>query len=96
MHIARGYLYAFHGKSGPHRTRVLSCMIDKTHVTVTMAPWLDNPPSPPGKTLLRMAQVVCINISKRENGINEALTKAAGLDDKVSIPGPKSFFDTGT
>ncbi|CAN0442383.1 unnamed protein product, partial [Laminaria digitata] len=40
-------------------------------------------------------KVVCINIAKRENGINVALTNAAGLEDKISVPGEKSFFDTG-
>ena len=39
--------------------------------------------------------MVCINIAKRENGINAALTKVAGLEEKVIIPGEKSFFDTG-
>ncbi|CAM9322755.1 unnamed protein product, partial [Scytosiphon promiscuus] len=40
-------------------------------------------------------KVVCINVAARENGVNTALTKAAGLEDKVIIPGEKSFFDTG-
>ena len=39
--------------------------------------------------------MVCINVAKRENGVNAALTKAAGLEDKVIIPGEKSFFETG-
>lgn len=34
-------------------------------------------------------------MSTRENGVNDALTKAAGLSDKVSTPGEKSFFETG-
>ncbi|CAM9342480.1 unnamed protein product, partial [Hapterophycus canaliculatus] len=40
-------------------------------------------------------KVVCINVAARENGVNAALTKAAGLEDKVIIPGEKSFFETG-
>lgn len=39
--------------------------------------------------------MVCINVSKRQNEVNTALTKAAGLEDMVLIPGEKSFFDTG-
>lgn len=31
----------------------------------------------------RNTQVVCINVAKRENGVNDALTRAAGLSDKV-------------
>lgn len=40
-------------------------------------------------------KVVCINISRRQNEINVALTKAAGLEDKITIPGEMSFFETG-
>ncbi|CAM9539498.1 unnamed protein product [Pylaiella littoralis] len=40
-------------------------------------------------------KVVCINVAARENGVNAALTKAAGLEEKVIIPGEKSFFETG-
>ena len=39
--------------------------------------------------------MVCINVAKRENGINVALTKAAGLEGNIVIPGERSFFDTG-
>ncbi|CAM9665097.1 unnamed protein product, partial [Ectocarpus sp. 12 AP-2014] len=39
--------------------------------------------------------VVCINVASRENGVNAALNKAAGLEDMVIIPGEKSFFETG-
>eukprot|EP00904_Undaria_pinnatifida_P006109 jgi/Undpi1/2628/HiC_scaffold_13.g06007.m1 len=39
--------------------------------------------------------VICINISKRQNDKNISLNKAAGLEGKVSVPGEKSFFDTG-
>ncbi|CAN0358888.1 unnamed protein product [Ectocarpus sp. 6 AP-2014] len=40
-------------------------------------------------------KVVCINVSKRENETNVAMTKEAGLEDKVIVPGEKSFFETG-
>ncbi|CAN0339536.1 unnamed protein product, partial [Ectocarpus sp. 13 AM-2016] len=40
-------------------------------------------------------QVVCINVASRENEINTAITKDAGLQDKVIVPGEKSFFETG-
>ena len=40
-------------------------------------------------------KVICINISKRQNDKNISLNKAAGLEGKVSVPGEKSFFDTG-
>lgn len=40
-------------------------------------------------------RVVCINVAKRENAVNDDLTKTAGLSDKVIIPGEKSFFETG-
>ena len=40
-------------------------------------------------------KVICINITKKENRVNAALTKAAGLEDKIVIPGEKSFFETG-
>eukprot|EP00903_Cladosiphon_okamuranus_P013609 g12674.t1 len=40
-------------------------------------------------------KVVCINVASRENAVNADLTKAAGLEDKVIIPGEKSFFETG-
>ena len=46
-------------------------------------------------SLRTLLKVVCINVAKRENSVNSALTKAAGLEDKVVIPGEKSFFDTG-
>ena len=39
--------------------------------------------------------MVCINIAKKQNVLNAAMNKAAGLDDKISVPGEKSFFDTG-
>lgn len=39
--------------------------------------------------------MICINISKRQNDLNNSLTKAAGLEGKISIPGERSFFDTG-
>lgn len=39
--------------------------------------------------------MICINIIKKENCVNAALTKAAGLEDKITIPGEKSCFDTG-
>lgn len=39
--------------------------------------------------------MVYINITKKENCVNAALTKAAGLQDKITIPGEKSFFETG-
>ncbi|CAM9353219.1 unnamed protein product, partial [Laminaria digitata] len=39
--------------------------------------------------------VICINISKRQNDLNISLNKAAGLEGKISVPGEKSFFDTG-
>ena len=35
------------------------------------------------------------NISKRQNDKNIALNKEAGLEAKISVPGEKSFFDTG-
>ncbi|CAM9665166.1 unnamed protein product, partial [Ectocarpus sp. 12 AP-2014] len=40
-------------------------------------------------------KVVCINVASRENEINTAITKDAGLQDKVIVPGEKSFFETG-
>lgn len=40
-------------------------------------------------------KVVCIDIAKRQNAMNIALTRAAGLSDKVSVPGERSFFETG-
>lgn len=40
-------------------------------------------------------KVICIEISKKENDFNASLTKTAGLEDKVIIPGEKSFFETG-
>ena len=68
-------------------------------------PLASNPPpqntenyhSPPIPTPTRtsLPQVICINISKRQNDLNNSLNKAAGLQGKISIPGEKSFFDTG-
>eukprot|EP00904_Undaria_pinnatifida_P006112 jgi/Undpi1/2630/HiC_scaffold_13.g06009.m1 len=40
-------------------------------------------------------KVICINISMRQNEKNRSLNKAAGVEGKISIPGEKSFFDTG-
>eukprot|EP00752_Nemacystus_decipiens_P001516 g1487.t1 len=40
-------------------------------------------------------KVVCINVASRENEINATISKAAGLEDRVIIPGEKTFFDTG-
>ncbi|CAN0010023.1 unnamed protein product, partial [Laminaria digitata] len=40
-------------------------------------------------------KVICINISKRQNDKNISLNKAAGLEGKISVPGEKSFFETG-
>ena len=40
-------------------------------------------------------KVICIGLCKQENDYNAAMTKAAGLEDKVIIPGEKSFFETG-
>ena len=43
----------------------------------------------------RLSKVICIGLCKQENDFNASLTKTAGLEDKVIIPGEKSFFDTG-
>ncbi|CAN0377295.1 unnamed protein product, partial [Hapterophycus canaliculatus] len=38
--------------------------------------------------------VVCIDISQGFNTNNAELSAAAGLSDKIIIPGERSFFDT--
>ena len=56
------------------------------------------PTRPPPSLLPRartLPKVVCINIAKKQNVLNAALNKAAGLEAKITIPGEKSFFDTG-
>lgn len=40
-------------------------------------------------------KVICIGLCKQENNFNASLTKTAGLEDKVIIPGEKSYFETG-
>ena len=40
-------------------------------------------------------KVICISLCKQENDYNAAMTKAAGLEDMVTIPGEKSYFATG-
>ena len=40
-------------------------------------------------------KVICISLCKHENDYNASMTKAAGLEDKVTIPGEKSYFETG-
>ncbi|CAM9268819.1 unnamed protein product [Chrysoparadoxa australica] len=39
--------------------------------------------------------VTCIDISTRENAVNREMSQAAGLGEKIIIPGDKSFFETG-
>lgn len=39
-------------------------------------------------------QVICINAAARENEDNRKLSKEAGLEDKIIIPGERSFFNT--
>lgn len=41
------------------------------------------------------ATVTCIDISRKENAVNREMTQAAGLADKLILPGEKSFFETG-
>ena len=50
--------------------------------------------SPPTRMQMFL-KVICIGLCKQENDYNAAMTKAAGLEDKVIIPGEKSFFETG-
>lgn len=60
---------------------------------------LCRPPAQPICPQLRLRllrfKVICIGISKQENDFNASLTKTAGLQENVIIPGEKSFFETG-
>lgn len=40
-------------------------------------------------------KVVCIDVSREENAVNRELSAAAGLTDKIIIPGERSYFETG-
>ena len=40
-------------------------------------------------------KVICIDVGKRENELNASLTKDSGLEDRITIPGETSYFETG-
>jgi len=40
-------------------------------------------------------RVTCIDLSKRENETNVLMTKEAGLDHLITVPGERSFCETG-
>ena len=58
-------------------------------------------PSPPKnlrprpRAHVNVFKVICISLCKYENDYNAIMTKAAGLEDMVTIPGEKSYFETG-
>lgn len=39
--------------------------------------------------------MICINIAENQNAVNATRVKAEGLEDKITIPGTRSYFDTG-
>lgn len=49
---------------------------------------------PQDATDFALLQVICINVASRENEMNRKYSKEAGLEDKVIIPGERSFFNT--